>query len=77
MLAEVYARVGPRLYRYAMAILGSPADAEEIVQDLFVTLAETDAARWPDQLDHYLLRSTRNAAIRRSSAVPISASGTT
>lgn len=65
MLAEVYARVGPRLYRYALAILGSPADAEEIVQDLFVTLAETDAARWPAQVDHYLIRSARNAAIRR------------
>ena len=65
MLAEVDARVGPRLYRYALAILGSPADAEEIVQDLFVTLAETDAARWPAQVDHYLIRSARNAAIRR------------
>ncbi len=65
MLAEIYARVGPRLYRYALAILGSPADAEEIVQDLFVTLAETDTARWPAQVDHYLIRSARNAAIRR------------
>ena len=65
MLAEVYARVGARLYRYALAILGSPADAEEIVQDLFVTLAETKPADWPRDVDGYLIRSARNAAVQR------------
>ena len=63
--AEAFARLGGRLYRYTLAILGSPADAEEIVQDLFLTLAETDGAAWPRDLDGWLLRSARNLSWRR------------
>ena len=43
-LEESFRTLGPRLYRYALAILGSAssADAEEAVQDAFVSLADPD-----------------------------------
>ena len=64
-LEAAYARLGERLYRYAEAILGSGSEAEEIVQDLFVELAERKTADWPRDLDGYLLTSARNAALKR------------
>lgn len=62
-LEAAYARVGPRLYRYALAVLGSAQDAEEIVQDLFMTLGETKVS--PENPDHYLMRSARNLCLER------------
>ena len=62
-LAGLYARLGPRLYRYALAILSSPQDAEEIVQDLLVAFAETSER--PQDPAAYLIRATRNAALKQ------------
>ena len=62
-LAAVYRRMGQRLFRYASAILASAEDAEDVVQDLFVALAETSP--WPRDVDGYLLRAARNRSLKR------------
>jgi RNA polymerase sigma-70 factor (ECF subfamily) len=42
-LAEAYARHGPMAYRHALWILRHPADAEDVVQAVFLTLATRGA----------------------------------
>lgn len=64
MLAELYQRVGPRLYRYALAVLGDPGEAEDAVQDVFTRMAESGIR--PQHPEHYLLRAVRNEALGRS-----------
>ena len=64
-LEESFRTLGPRLYRYALAILGSAssADAEEAVQDAFVSLAETKIP--PREEAGWLIRAVRNGALKR------------
>jgi RNA polymerase sigma-70 factor, ECF subfamily len=59
-----------RLYRAALGLTGSPADAEDLVQDTYIrVLAKPRVVTGPDDLG-YLLRVLRNTFIsnRRSTA---------
>jgi RNA polymerase sigma-70 factor (ECF subfamily) len=38
-LADLYDRLGPGLYRYALMILADPVGAEDVVHDVFLALA--------------------------------------
>lgn len=65
-LGNLYDRVGPSLYRYALMILADPAAAEDVVHDVFAALAgRRHVLQSPD---HYLRRAVRNGcydALRR------------
>lgn len=62
---EAYERYGRRMYGFALSLLTSPQDAEDVVQEVFATLAGMGArlaqVRQPAA---YLYRATRNAAAR-------------
>ena len=62
-LERAYDLYAAGLLRYARALLGSTEDAEDAVQEVFVRLAR-DPRRLSsiEDLQRYLLRSTRNAA---------------
>lgn len=64
--AALYDRLGPRLYATAHTLAGSAAEAEDIVQDLFVELA-THRHRLSEvnDLEAYLFTSLRHAVSRR------------
>lgn len=61
-LAMVYDRYAPSLYRLMLALLSSPADAEDGLQELFLKLASGRAGRIRD-LRSYLLTMARNQAL--------------
>ena len=63
-LEASFRRLGPRLYRYALALTGSPPDAEEAVQDAFVSLAEAKSP--PRDETGWLLTAVRHAAIKKA-----------
>ena len=63
--AALYAREGAALYRVAVALLGSPADAEDAVQDVFVALAQSRASLAAvEDLRAYLFTALRHAAAK-------------
>ena len=60
-LERVYDRYGRGMLNYARALLGSPDDAEDAVQEVFVRLARnTGALNRIGDLRKYLFRATRN-----------------
>jgi RNA polymerase sigma-70 factor (ECF subfamily) len=63
VLDRIYDQYARQLYRYALAVTGSPDDAEDAVQEVFVRLARS-IRRLPRVADlkAYLFSSTRNAA---------------
>lgn len=66
-LMSLYARYGAALYGLALRILGQPASAEEVTQDIFLKVWN-QPARWDPslgKLSSWLLAATRNAAIDR------------
>lgn len=66
-LMSLYARYGGALYGLALRILGQPAAAEEVTQDIFLKVWN-QPARWDPslgKLSSWLLATTRNAAIDR------------
>ncbi len=69
-LADAIDTLSPELYRYAVGILLSCADAEDAVQSAFVSLWQhRSAVQNPDAVRAYLYRCTYRAAvdlIRRS-----------
>ncbi len=63
--AAAYDRFGPPLFRVALARLGSAADAEDAVQDVFVGLARAGPALAAvDNLRAYLFTALRHAAAK-------------
>ena len=65
--AALYAREGAALYRVAVALLGSPADAEDAVQDVFVALAQAGASLAAvEDLRAYLFTALRHAAAKKA-----------
>ena len=62
-LEPLFERMAPRLFRYASAILGSAADAEEVVQDVLVAYAELKQA--PESPEGWLLKAARNASLKQ------------
>lgn len=64
--AALYDRLGPRLYATARTLTGSAAEAEDIVQDLFVELAtHRHRLHEVNDLEAYLFTSLRHAVSRR------------
>jgi RNA polymerase sigma-70 factor, ECF subfamily len=61
-LASVYDRHAASLYRLLCAMLGSAADAEDALQELFARLADGRVRRVTD-LKAYLYRAARNEAL--------------
>jgi RNA polymerase sigma-70 factor (ECF subfamily) len=63
--ASLYAREGGALLRVAFALLGSRADAEDAVQEVFVGLAQARAS-WAsvENLRAYLFTALRHAAAK-------------
>jgi RNA polymerase sigma-70 factor (ECF subfamily) len=61
-VARVYAESGPRLYRYALMILASPSDAEDVIQQVFAALMTQRRFSAIENVDAYLRTATRNAA---------------
>jgi len=66
-LAEFYDRAAGPLFSLALRILGEPADAEEVVQDVFVQIWDKAATFDPDMGApfHWALRIARNRSIDR------------
>lgn len=63
--AEVYDLFGPRLYRCAARILGSRGEAEDVVQELFVSLVRSRAHLLNvESLPAYLFVSLRRLTAR-------------
>ncbi|MAE60771.1 MAG: hypothetical protein CMJ49_05370 [Planctomycetaceae bacterium] len=64
--AALYDRYAAKLYRAAVAMLGSPQDAEDVVQEVFVSMVRSHnrliAVR---NLNAYLFTALRHAAHRR------------
>ena len=56
-LADLFMRLSNPLYRYAFSRLGTKAEAEEAVQDVFLALLKRRPARLEDS---YLFQSVRN-----------------
>jgi len=63
-LGDLYDRYGRLVYRYALAILGADADAEDVASTVFLRLARQGkrAARIRD-LRRFLIAAARNEAI--------------
>src|SRR5438874_11723772 len=63
---RLYDRFAPALFRTAYGLLGSAADAEDVVHDVFVAVAR-GKARLPQVADlrAYLFASLRRAIARR------------
>jgi RNA polymerase sigma-70 factor, ECF subfamily len=65
-LELLYRRHAPRVYRQANALLGNDAEAEEIVQEVFLTLYEKAGTfRGEAAFSTWLYRLTLNAALTR------------
>lgn len=64
-VAEAYRRFGSALYGTALRMLGSPQEAEEVVQEGFVTLLQRAPADPPANLGAWLHRVVANRCIDR------------
>ncbi len=63
ILEAIYDDYGRILYRYALTLVGSTDDAEDIVQDVFAhMMLKSSLLRKTENLKAYLFTSTRNAA---------------
>lgn len=59
----VYDQCAHALFRYALALLGSPEDAEDAVQDVFARIArERGQLKKVESIKSYVFAATRNAA---------------
>jgi RNA polymerase sigma-70 factor (ECF subfamily) len=63
-LTAVFRRVGPAMFRQALAVLGERAAAEDVVQEAFLrTWRRRERLRDPAELDGYLVQAARNLAL--------------
>lgn len=62
LLTKLYDAHGARLYRYALVLVGSQRDAEDVVQDVFVRLAAHDDLGLIRDSQAYLFAAIRNEA---------------
>jgi RNA polymerase sigma-70 factor, ECF subfamily len=70
-IARVYEEYGARLVRTATAMLGRREDAEDVVQEVFVTLVRSRRSLAEvDDLTAYLFTSLRHAAARYATRRP-------
>src|SRR5882672_1932807 len=69
-LAELYDRVGRRLYAYALSLTGDASRSEDAVHDAFVRLLQYAPGRDVKSLEGFLFTATRNLILdaRRSQA---------
>lgn len=70
---EVLERLGSRVYSLARYALGSPQDAEDVTQEVFIRLWENWAHVDPERVEGWLIRVTSNACVdfrRRRTARP-------
>ena len=66
VLEDLYDQHAGALYRYALSILGSPEDAEDAVQEIFVRIArQVSRLGKVRNVKAYLFTSARNAAYTR------------
>jgi RNA polymerase sigma-70 factor (ECF subfamily) len=64
--ATLFRRYGSRVFRQALHLLGNPAEAEEVAQDVFVAFYEKARTfRGESALATWLYRLTANAALSR------------
>jgi RNA polymerase sigma-70 factor (family 1) len=61
---EIYRRYGQRLYGLALRKTGQPDRAEEVVQNLFLTLWDKRETLLIEHLERYLFSSVRHGVIR-------------
>lgn len=59
-LSRLYDEWGPRLYRYALLVLGNAAAAEDAVQETFLHLTRVAGRRAPAMQPPYAIRAVRN-----------------
>lgn len=66
-LDQMLAQHAPALFRWAFRLTGSAPDAEEIVQECFLTLLKPDTSFNPARADlrTYLFGAVRNLALKR------------
>ena len=64
-MAQIYDRHGGLVYGIALKVLGSPQEAEDLTQDIFLKLAETGYDPQRGSLRTYLAMLTRSRAIDR------------
>jgi len=73
--AELYQKFRSRLHQYALSLVRSAAEAEDVVHDVFVALAkQTSRGRAPREAAAYLYVSVRNRCmdrVRRKREVPL------
>ena len=64
--ADLYLKYRARLYQYALSLLRSRTEAEDVVHDVFVGLAkQASGGRMPRELSAYLYVSVRNRCTDR------------
>jgi RNA polymerase sigma-70 factor (ECF subfamily) len=64
--SELYTRYRTRLYQYALSLVRSQSEAEDVVQDVFIGLAkQTTGGRIPREISAYLYVSARNRCLDR------------
>jgi RNA polymerase sigma factor (sigma-70 family) len=61
-VARVYAEAGPRLYRYALMILGDRRDAEDMLHQVFATVLSMGTLPPIEEAGAYFRTAVRNAA---------------
>ncbi len=64
--AELYQKYRARLHQYALSLIRSRMEAEDVVHDVFVALArQASVGRMPRELSAYLYVSVRNRCVDR------------
>lgn len=69
--ADLYQKYRARLHQYALSLIRSRMEAEDVVHDVFVSLArQVSGGRTPRELSPYLYVSVRNRCVDRMRRKP-------